>query len=314
LGEAVASALADSVAGDEVVIVDDGSTDSPDRVVGSDPRVRLVAQPALGIVAALERARGVARHPFLARLDCDDVVVPGRIDAQMAAFEQDDRLVAVGGRARPIADDGTVPEGMQRYVEWVNALRDPHRELLVESPMFHPATTLRASAVAAVGGYRSGDFPEDYDLFLRLSHSGRLANLDQLVLHWRDRPGRLTRTDPRYARPAFASLKREWLVQRVLAQPRRVVLWGAGAEGKPWLRWLREGGHQVELIDIGAGRSARFTSRDGIAVRPPDELEKLAFDVLLIAVGARGARDQIRGEVQRMRPELVEGRDWFALA
>jgi len=291
-------------------VVDDGSRDDPASVLPDDPRVRLHRQPPLGIVAALEHARREARHPLLARLDCDDLVLPGRLAAQRAALAADPTLAAVGGQARPISDLGEVPEGMRLYVEWVNSVEDPRRELLIESPMFHPATTLRASAVAAVGGYRHGDFPEDYDLFLRLATAGwRLHNLRREVLAWRDRPGRLTRTDPRYARPAFLPLKQAWLASGPLAGPRRVVVWGANKTGRPWIRWAVEAGHEVPfVIDLGP-----FTSRHGRPVRRPEALVGAELDVLLVAVGSRGAREEIRARIAAMRPDLEEGRDWFAL-
>lgn len=311
LGEAAASALADSLPGDELVVVDDGSAEDPARVLPQDPRVRLLRQPALGIVAALEHGRRACAAPLLARLDCDDLVLPGRLAVQRAIFAAEPGVAAVGGQARSIADTGVVPEGMRRYVAWVNGLDDPHRELLVESPMFHPATTLRASAVEAVGGYRQGDFPEDYDLFLRLSAAGhRLVNVRQEVLAWRDRPGRLTRTDPRYARPAFVPLKRAWLSAGPLASPRRVVVWGANKTGRPWIRWLLNEGHDVPfVVDV-----APFVSRHGRPVLPPEAIADARLDLLLVAVGQRGARDEIRARIAELRPELVEGRDWFAVS
>ena len=314
LGQAVRSALADSADDDEVLVVDDGSFDEPTTVLPPDRRVRVLRQAALGIVAALEHGRREARAEYIARLDCDDLVLPGRLDAQLAYLRSNADVVAVGGRARPIADEGEVPLGMRRYVEWVNGQRDPHVEILVESPMFHPATMLRASAVEKIGGYRAGAFPEDYDLFLRLARVGRLANLDREVLAWRDRPGRLTRTDPRYARAAFLPLKQAWLHTGPLCEPKMVALWGAGEAGRPWLPWLLTSGHQVELFDIGAGRSERFVSRRGIAIRAPAALAEAKFDLLLVAVGARGAREAIRERIRAMRPALVEGKHWFAVA
>lgn len=311
LGEAVASALGDSLPGDEVVVVDDGSEEDPARVLPQDARVRLLRQPPLGIVAALEHGRRACAAPLLARLDCDDLVLPGRLAAQRAIFGAQPEVAAVGGMARSITDHGAVPEGMRRYVAWVNGLDDPHRELLVESPMFHPATTLRASAVEAVGGYRHGDFPEDYDLFLRLATAGhRLLNARQEVLAWRDRPGRLTRTDPRYARPAFLPLKKTWLLAGPLAGRRRVVVWGANKTGRPWIRWLLEAGHEVPfVVDI-----APFVSRQGCPVVLPAAIAAARFDLLLVAVGRRGARDEIRARIAELRPELIEGRDWFAVS
>ncbi len=309
LGAAVRSALADSLPDDELIVVDDGSADAPESVLPADPRIRLLHQPPLGIVAALEAGRAVAGGDLIARLDCDDLVIPGRLAAQRPLF-CDPAIAAVGGQARAISD-GDVPEGMAHYVAWVNGLLDPHRELLVESPMFHPATTLRASAVAAIGGYRQGPFPEDYDLFLRLAAAGfRLTNLQREVLFWRDRPGRLTRTDPRYARAAYLPLKQAWLANGPLRTPRRVVLWGGNRTCRPWLRWLLEAGHDVPcLVDL-----APFVSRRERPVVRPEAIITERFDLLLVAVGSRGARDEIRARIRMLRPDLVEGRDWFALS
>ncbi len=178
LGEAVASALAECAPGDEVVVVDDGSLDHPARVLPRDGRVKLYARPHRGIVGALEFGRRQTDAPYLARLDCDDLAIPGRIAAQRALLDSRPEVAVVGGRA---VEEG-LPEGMRRYVAWVNGLEDLHREILVESPLVHPGTLLRAAAVEDVGGYRDGDFPEDYDLWLRLAVRWRLAAVAQTVV------------------------------------------------------------------------------------------------------------------------------------
>jgi hypothetical protein len=46
---------------------------------------------------------------------------------------------------------------------------------------------------------------------------------------------------------------------------------------------------------------------------PPAALPDLDVDMLLVAVGARGARNQIRNELATLRPDLVEGHNWWAL-
>lgn len=311
LGEAVSSALAECGAADQVLVVDDGSRDDPASVLPRDPRLRVIHQPPLGIVAAMNRGLAALDTPLLARLDADDVALPGRIAAQRALLAANPRLAAVGGRARMRADTGEVPEGMRRYTEWVNSLDDPRVGLLVESPLFHPAVLMRAEAARAVGGYRDGDFPEDYDLWLRFVEAGWfIGAVREDVVLLRDRPGRLTRTDPRYARRAFFPLKRDWVARNLLPEPRRVVVWGAGQEGTPWIRWLKQAGHELPAaLDIKHG-----TTRQGVPVLDPAALAELRFDLLLVAVGARGARDEIRGRIRELRPELVEGRDWWAVA
>jgi hypothetical protein len=72
---------------------------------------------------------------------------------------------------------------------------------------------------------------------------------------------------------------------------------------------LQSGGHHVvAVIDI-----AKSTIRSGVPVLPPTALPDLDLDILLVAVGARGARDQIRNELAVLRPDLVEGQNWWAL-
>ena len=306
LGDAVASALVQSRDDDEIVIVDDGSQDAPEQVLPRDPRIRLLRQPPQGIVAALEHGRKATCAPLLARLDCDDLALPGRLAAQRALLAACPDVVAVGGRAL----DDDLPEGMRRYVAWVNGLTDLHREILVESPLFHPGTTIRADALARVGGYRDGDFPEDYDLWLRLARIGRLAAVSEPVVAWRDRPGRLTRTDPRYARRAFFGIKADHVREVVLPGARRVVVWGANKEGTPWIRWLlQQGVDVVAALDIYAGGA-----RHGVPILAREAVRELVFDRLLVAVGSRGARDEIRAMIGQLRPDLVEGAQWWALA
>ncbi|MAG59130.1 MAG: glycosyl transferase family 2 [Planctomycetes bacterium] len=311
LQDAVASALEDAAADDEVIVVDDGSTDGAPGALRPDPRLRVIVRPREGLVAALEHGRQACRGEFVARLDADDRAVPGRRDAQVAALDATLALAAVGGRARLFADDGAPGEGMARYVAWVNALDDVHRELLVESPLFHPATTFRATAVDAIGGYRDADVPEDYDLWLRLVAGGhRLANVPLEVVEIRDHAARLTRTDARYRREAFDRCRQDYLAATILARPRRVVVWAGRRGGRPWLRWLLANGHEVPAIIDVQGSGAE---RASVPVRPPDALRSLDLDVVLVAVGAWGAREAIRERLLDLRPDLVEGRDWFAV-
>ena len=55
------------------------------------------------------------------------------------------------------------------------------------------------------------------------------------------------------------------------------------------------------------------TERQGVPVRPPEALVGLELDLLVVAVGARGARDEIREMLSALRPDLQEGRGWIAV-
>ena len=116
------------------------------------------------------------------------------------------------------------------------------RERFVESPLVHPSVVLRTEALRALGGWRDGPFPEDYELWLRAIDAGRrFARLPEVLLRWRDTPSRLTRSDPRYGRDRFLATKLEALCRGPLSG-RPAVVWGAGPIGKSWSRALAAAG------------------------------------------------------------------------
>jgi hypothetical protein len=204
---------------------------------------------------------------------------------------------------------------MQRYAAWLNGLTSPAavaRDLLVEAPLCHPATALRAAALARVGGWRDGPFPEDYDLWLRLAAAGgALSSVPRLVLDWRERSDRLTRTDPRYALARHVALKCAFLASGGLSGRREVVLWGAGATGKAFADGLRAVGIAVlaflEVDPAKIGRTVR-----GAPVHAFGEAPRFRGTPILVAVGAPGARDLIRAELARVG--LAELRDYRCVA
>lgn len=321
LEAAIHSVLSQTRGDFEFVIVDDGSTDDTfsilERFAASDDRIRLVPSPHAGLVAALNLGLEACRAPLIARMDADDLCLPGRFEIQLPHLLSDPSLVLVDGRVDLFRDEGEVPEGMSLYAAWANGLVEPDdfdREILVESPLFHPAVIYRKDAVIAAGGYLDGPFPEDYELWLRLhAAGGKFRRVPETVLRMRDRPDRLTRTHPRYGKDAFRNARMRWLQSGPLSEPRRIALWGAGKESKPWLRFLLGAGHTIPLIVDVAARRIGGQRGDGIPVRAPESLIGADVDLALVAVGARGARDEIRGMIRELRPEWREGRDWWAL-
>jgi hypothetical protein len=191
---------------------------------------------------------------------------------------------------------------MARYAAWLNGLVTPElvaRDLLVESPLVHPASVIRAGALAAAGGWRDGPFPEDYDLWLRLSAAGgRLTNIPRVLLRWRESAHRLTRTDPRYALERHVALKCAFLARHVLAGRTEVALWGAGDTGRAFADALAAEGIRVSLfLEVDRKKIGRTVR--GAPVVSYEEARRARGIPLLVAVGAPGARDLIRAELAK---------------
>lgn len=320
LPDCLRSLRAQALAAHEVVAVDDGSTDGSEALLAqwaaSDPRVRVVRQPALGLVPALNRGLHEVRAPLVARMDADDVADPRRLQLQVEALAADASLTAIGSRVRVLADPGARNHGMRAYVDWQNGLLTHDqvaRDLYIESPLVHPSVTMRADALRALSGYRAFDGPEDYDLWLRGFAAGwRFAKHPEPLLDWRDRAGRLTRTDRRYGEDRFRALKAESLVRSHLGGGRAVVLWGAGPIGKAWSKELRARGVRLAaFVEVDPAKIGQVVH--GAPVVAVAGAAAVAGGPLHLAcVGSADARDRIRAAAAALG--LAEPHDLVAVA
>jgi glycosyltransferase involved in cell wall biosynthesis len=104
IGEAIASALVQTVPPREVIVVDDGSTDGTAEVVRSFDGVRLIMQPPLGVGPARNAALESSNGEFLGYLDADDTWEPHKLEVQLEAFARDPSLDLVFGHMRRFVD------------------------------------------------------------------------------------------------------------------------------------------------------------------------------------------------------------------
>jgi len=302
LSEALVSLSAQTFPDIEAIVVDDGSTDGSAEIAEAharqDSRFRVLRQDPAGIVAALERGRVEARGSLLARMDGDDVALPGRLDAQVEALG-DAELAACGGRISYFPDVA-VRDGSRRYEAWLNGLvtaEDAARDVFVECPLPHPALTIRADVLAAVGGYRDRGWPEDYDLVLRLWAAGhRFRNVEEPVLRWREHEARRSRSDPAYALEAFVRCKVHHLRATLLTGFPSVVVWGAGPVGKSFARELQAQGTRVAaFVDVDPRKIGHDVH--GAPVVAVEDAAKFPDAFAIGAVAGEVARAEIREAV-----------------
>lgn len=301
----------------ELLVVDDGSTDdSPliaQQLALNDRRIRLLRQPHLGLVAALEAGLQQARGRYIARMDADDICYPDRLERQVDMLDYDSELGLVGGLVE-YGGDPASQRGYALYVEWLNSLVKPDDILLnrfIESPFAHPSVMFRRNLVDRYDGYRSGPFPEDYELWLRWMDAGvSVAKVKHRVIIWNDSPHRLSRKDQRYNPEAFFAMKAIYLSRAIkrLLQGRPLWIWGAGRVTRKRAAHLQEHGLPIAgFIDIDPAKCQ--PGRAQLPTCLPDQLPPPDKVFVVGYVGKRGARELIRQCL--CGKGFVEGRDFL---
>jgi len=193
LAEAVESVLGQTLSDLELVVVDDGSTDSSGRMLAEyaaiDPRVVVHRQANSGAPAALNRALELASAPLVARLDADDVSMPDRLEEQRRFLLEHPQVGMVGGQAAVIDENGREVAEM-RFPLSDEAIREQLRHT---TAFVHSSVMLRKELLSRTGGYRAQfETAEDLDLWLRVAACSKLAHLPQEVVSYRIHPNQVS--------------------------------------------------------------------------------------------------------------------------
>jgi glycosyltransferase involved in cell wall biosynthesis len=190
VGAAVTSTLAALPENAEVLVCDDRSTDATRQVLAAvrDPRlVVLRSDTGTGVAHGLNTALEAASGTWVARIDADDVTLPGRFARQLRAARRGADLV-FSGHVR----FGRSIGAFKQKRPWALDADTVRVWLALENPLTHPTMFGRAATVRAVGGYRPGP-AEDYDLWLRLSTAGaRVVRQLTPGIAYRMHPGQVT--------------------------------------------------------------------------------------------------------------------------
>ena len=186
LDEAVRSILDQTFRDFEFIIVDDGSTDDTARILQkyqkADDRVKIHRQENQGLVAALNRGCRMARGQLIARMDADDLSLPGRFERQVEFLNEHPDVGILGTWASEIDRQGSVIgkwclPANPRVLKWTHFFR---------VCVIHPTVMMRREIVEKVNFYRTeAKFAEDWDLWLRASAITEFGNIPEILFKYR---------------------------------------------------------------------------------------------------------------------------------
>ncbi|UXX78061.1 glycosyltransferase [Reichenbachiella carrageenanivorans] len=298
LKEATQSILNQTYSDFELLLIDNNSTDHSTEIAkqlaSSDPRIKLLTEPCQGVVFAANTGMAAAIGKYIARMDADDVAHPERLERQFNHLESNLSLSISATQVKYQSEKDT-PDDFEHFVQWSNSLiswDNIYHNRFVEFPIVNPTLMFRKSILDEVGYLREGNFPEDYEWFLRTtSKNHKIEKLPLPLLDWHDSPHRLTRTDDRYDTDAFFNIKTKYLAQHLISiNQEEVWIWGAGKLGfKRSQLLLQEGITIAGYIDIKKTKQ--------LAHYPCVHFEQISLSdqpFILSYITNRGRRDEVR--------------------
>jgi glycosyltransferase involved in cell wall biosynthesis len=186
LPAAIASVLAQTHSDFELLILNDGSTDSSLEIAEGfrvrDSRIQVISHGNMGMGAALNQALGFAKADWIVRLDADDVMLPHRLERQIAFVERYPRIAVAGSLVYYIGEDGRLLGAATSSLA-TPADFERHQRDGKPVALHHPSVMMRKDVVLAVGGYRPEFWPaDDFDLWARIAEQDHLILVQQEYL------------------------------------------------------------------------------------------------------------------------------------
>jgi glycosyltransferase involved in cell wall biosynthesis len=187
LRQAIDSALGQTLAPHEVIVVDDGSSDgTPEIVAEYGDRIRSVRHANCGVAASRNAGADLATGELLAFLDADDVWLPRKLERQVERFERDPGLGLVHCGVEEIDAEGKV---LRRQPDGLEGHTVAREMLLFRGPTIlggGSGVLIPRTAFAAVEGFDPRlSTSADWDLYYRLANRYPIGYVSEPLLHYR---------------------------------------------------------------------------------------------------------------------------------
>lgn len=207
LGEAIESALAQTVHPCEIIVVDDGSIDDPASEVSRHPGVRLIRQDNQGLAAARNTGWRAARGGYVVFLDADDRLLPEALSSNLKRFDEKPECALAYGSFYYI-DAG----GRHLYSPLPVSLGEDAYATLLEGNCIrmHATVMYQRNSLEQMSGFDTG-LPccEDYDLYLRLARLYPVASGTDSIAEYRRHGGNMSSNIPLMLDTALKVVRRQ---------------------------------------------------------------------------------------------------------
>jgi len=270
IGEAISSVLKQTFGDFELLIINDGSTDSTVKIIQSfkDQRIVLIQQENTGIATALNVGLKHSRAPYIARFDADDICYPERLRVQYDFITAHPEYNIIG----TAADYMDAEENYIFTQHPVAHLNEEIQELKYTiCPFIHSSVFYKKDVIVANGGYNEHAYTyEDHFLWVNILKHTKACNLSQSLLKVRLNPESIT-IDEKWRTKKFREIKYASLKSRSITEAEGIEL--KEIADKQYLPKIKEGSYYALcgkkfLINNYQPKKARLNMIKAIGLHP----------------------------------------------
>ncbi len=188
LEEAVESILNQTYQEFDFLVIDDGSTDQSYKILeyfkDKDSRISLYKNEVnKGVCYTRNRGLALCNTEYIAFMDADDIAPGKRLEKELDFLDKHLELAGVGGIAQNINEDGEVIPGMFPLYQNPDYIRV---NMMFENTLANGSVMLRTNIYKKYGiQYWDKEFAEDYRFFSEYLQYGKIANLNEIMQHYR---------------------------------------------------------------------------------------------------------------------------------
>jgi len=221
VAESIRSVLSQGYPGLELIVVNDGSTDSSQSVIGrlaDEYGFKFINQPNGGLTAAVNAGFCESTGAFFVSFDADDIMLPGRIQRQQAYLSAHPQVGCCAANYQYIDSSGIPIPGAEQKPPGRYSFQDIFSGKVW---MGAPTSMYRSDAIREVGGFDTDITIQDQPIELQLAHAGYYMDvISDVVTQYRQHSNNMSkgyrknfpvylRSIERYrAEPGFLAAKR----------------------------------------------------------------------------------------------------------
>ncbi|MBT8583020.1 glycosyltransferase [Polynucleobacter paneuropaeus] len=192
--------------------------------------IKIIGTHIPGLTYSLNVGLDHAVGKYIARMDADDIAYVSRISTQLEFLEKNPEISVCGSSFNLIDSLGEI----MQFVSRPTSDREIRKALFFQNPLCHPTVMYLKKVIRQAGGYQTGNFAEDYNLWVRLARNPEIkfANLEKPLLGYR----LLSNGAARRSKMAYKSASTtqwnefintgniKWLLSSILSLAKAIVL------------------------------------------------------------------------------------------